>query len=56
MFLPEKYAYTMLDRAIEKTASDIHFTPKENEVEIYFRLNGYRWYFESLPLNLIIPY
>ncbi|WP_338157660.1 competence type IV pilus ATPase ComGA [Piscibacillus halophilus] len=48
LFKPESYSNIMLETAIEKSATDIHFTPKEDEVEIYFRVNGYRWYFQSL--------
>jgi competence protein ComGA len=51
MFLPETYAYDMLGTAIEKSASDIHFTPNDGQIDIHFRLNGYRWFYESLSIR-----
>ncbi|MGP4072470.1 competence type IV pilus ATPase ComGA [Piscibacillus sp. B03] len=51
MFSPDKYSYKMLSKAIDKSASDIHFTPKDHHIEVYFRVNGYRWFYESLSMK-----
>ncbi|PKR79395.1 competence protein [Halalkalibacillus sediminis] len=37
-----------MNDALSEGASDIHFSPGEKTVTIYFRINGYRWYYDKI--------
>ncbi|TFB23815.1 type II/IV secretion system protein [Filobacillus milosensis] len=48
---PELHSNSILNEAIHKGATDIHFNPKTDDVSIYFRINGYRWFYKDLPYD-----
>nr|WP_289036699.1 competence type IV pilus ATPase ComGA [uncultured Allobacillus sp.] len=46
---PEVLSKTILMDATTYLATDIHFSPGPNECHIYFRINGYRWFYKKIP-------
>lgn len=48
---PEVISNALLTDATIYLATDIHFSPGSNECHIYFRINGYRWFYKKIPRN-----
>ncbi|MET3684287.1 competence protein ComGA [Alkalibacillus flavidus] len=48
MDYPDQLSETILKHAVEHHATDIHFSPEELDVPIYFRINGYRWFYKRI--------
>lgn len=48
VFNPEQLSNTILKDAIKRRTTDIHFTPTDKTVGIYFRINGYRWFYKEI--------
>lgn len=45
------FVHHIIKKAINDQATDIHFIPGEEKVKLYFRINGYRMYYSSLPFK-----
>lgn len=52
---PQYQAESILEDALDRHASDIHFCPYGENVYVYFRLNGEREYYSILPLEQYAP-
>ncbi|WP_188206148.1 competence type IV pilus ATPase ComGA [Alkalibacillus aidingensis] len=48
---PDQLSDKIINYAIRKGASDIHFSPDEFNVSIYFRINGERWFYQRTTLQ-----
>ncbi len=45
---PDQLSQVILSDATNYEATDIHFIPNGNECYIYFRINGYRWFYKKI--------
>ncbi|WP_411953435.1 competence type IV pilus ATPase ComGA [Alkalibacillus sp. S2W] len=48
---PEQLSREILHHAVKHDATDIHFSPEGIEVPIYFRINGYRWFYQRITIQ-----
>ncbi|WP_017187601.1 competence type IV pilus ATPase ComGA [Alkalibacillus haloalkaliphilus] len=48
---PDHLSNHIIHDAIQKGATDVHFSPEEVDVTIHFRINGYRWFYKRIPLT-----
>ncbi|GEL77345.1 competence type IV pilus ATPase ComGA [Tenuibacillus multivorans] len=49
---PEQFSNRIMNEALRKRATDIHFIPIDESVLIYFRINGYRWFYQNLSFKV----